>query len=243
MTGSLVVVGTGIGPAQLTAEANAAITSAEQVFFLAGDLVTEHAVRELSPEASSLAACYDGGGSRRDAYERMVETILAPARAGSRVCAAFYGHPGMFVLPSHEAIKRARAEGIEARMLPGISALDCLFADLGVDPAAAGCQTYEAGDFLRRRPAVEPRAVLVLWQVGVAGDDGRGESRPAPAVTAVAEALRSWYPDSHELIVYEASSYPGVPPSILPVQLGRLAEAEITPRSTVYVPPAEPRSE
>lgn len=242
MIGSLVVVGTGIGPAHLTAEASAAITSADHVLFLAGDLVTERAVRELSPQATSLATCYGNGGSRRDAYERMVEAILAPARAGSRVCAAFYGHPGMFVLPSHEAIKRARAEGIEARMLPGISALDCLFADLGVDPAAVGCQTYEAGDFLRRRPVVEPRAVLVLWQVGVAGDDGRGESRPAPAVPAVAEALRAWYADSHELIVYEASSYPGVPPSILPVRLGRLADAEITPRSTVYVPPVLPRA-
>jgi hypothetical protein len=33
-------------------------------------------------------------------------------------------------------------------MLPGISAEDCLFADLGIDPGIYGCQSYEATDFL-----------------------------------------------------------------------------------------------
>jgi hypothetical protein len=33
-------------------------------------------------------------------------------------------------------------------MLPAISAEDCLFADLGVDPADHGCPSYEATDFL-----------------------------------------------------------------------------------------------
>ena len=40
-------------------------------------------------------------------------------------------HPGVYVAPSHETVLRARAEGYPARMLPGISSEDCLFADLG----------------------------------------------------------------------------------------------------------------
>ena len=40
----------------------------------------------------------------------MVERILAPVRAGKQVVAAFYGHPGVFVQPSHEAIRRAIAD-------------------------------------------------------------------------------------------------------------------------------------
>jgi len=31
-------------------------------------------------------------------------------------------------------------------MLPGISAEDCLFADIGVDPGIYGCQSFEATD-------------------------------------------------------------------------------------------------
>jgi uroporphyrin-III C-methyltransferase len=228
--GSLVVVGTGIGAGQLTIEARTEIAAADRVFVAAADALTEAEVGGLNANASSLSGYFENGRSRQDAYELIVEAILAPARDGERVCAAFYGHPGMFVLPAGEAIRRAQSEGIPAKMLPGVSSLDCLFADLGVDPAAAGLQTYEATDFLRRAPGLEPRASLVLWQVGVV------ESR-----AELAGALRSWYPERHELVVYEASSYPGVPPRAEPVALERLERAELSPRSTLYVPPLEPR--
>ena len=205
----------------MTPEARAAIAGAEDVFFLVGDSISESFLLELAPRARSLAGCYE----HSDVYERMTETILEPARRGRRVCAAFYGHPGIFVLPSRQAIERAHAEGIDARMLPGVSALDCLFADLGVDPAASGFQTYEAGDFARRRPAIERSAALVLWQAGV-NDVG-----------AVRELLLEEYPADHELVVYEASPYPGIAPLADAVALGELGAAALSPRSTVYVPP------
>jgi len=57
-------------------------------------------------------------------------------------------------------------------MLPGISAEDCLFADLGIDPSFMGCQTVEATDLLlRNRPLITSGHVLI-WQVGVVGDPG-----------------------------------------------------------------------
>ena len=112
MTGRLVVVGTGIGAARLTAEARAAIEAADELLYLIPDAISVHAVGQLNPRARSLADCYVEGEHRRKAYARMVETILDPVRAGRNVCAAFYGHPGVFVLPSHEAVKQARAGGV-----------------------------------------------------------------------------------------------------------------------------------
>lgn len=241
MTGSLVVVGTGIGAAQLTTEARAEIAGADEVFFLVGDSVSEHTVRELAQQASSLAGCYENGRSRREAYERMVEAILAPARAGKHVCAAFYGHPGMLVFPSREAVGRARGEGLTARMLPGVSALDCLFADLGVDPAEHGFQTYEADDFLRRRPVVERRAALVLWQVGVVGEELHSPAGTPVALRELIDALLETYPPEHELVVYEASPFPGIAPQIVRVGVGALTASALSQRSTVYVPPIAPR--
>ena len=63
----------------------------------------------------------------------MVERILSYVRRGLNVCVVFYGHPG--VHPGHESIRRARMEGFSASKLPGISAEDCLFAELGIDPS------------------------------------------------------------------------------------------------------------
>jgi precorrin-3B methylase len=238
VTGSLVIVGTGMGAAQLTAQARAAIEAADEVLYLIPDPVSVHAVERLNPRSRSLAHCYVEGQHRRDAYARMVETILGSVRAGNSVCAAFYGHPGVFVLPSHDAVKQARREGFDATMLPGISAEDCLFADLGVDPAEAGCQSYEATRFLERRPAIEPRAALVLWQIGVVGSANHSAEPVAPRLAELVERLREFYPDEHDVVVYEASSYVGVAPLIRPTRLTDLAAA-VTPASTLYVPPVE----
>lgn len=240
MTGRLVVAGTGIGAARLTLEARAAIEAADEVLYLVPDAITVHAIEQLNPRASSLEHCYVEGEHRRAAYARMVESILEPVRAGSHVCAAFYGHPGVFALPTHDAVAQARREGFPAEMLPGISAEDCLFADLGVDPAAAGCQSYEATRFLERRPAIETRAALVLWQIGVVGSANHSAQPVAPALGALVDALRGLYPDEHEVVVYEASSFTGVAPLVRRTRLADLAVA-VTPASTLYVPPLEPR--
>ena len=220
----------------MTSEARAAIESADEVLYLVTDPISAEGIERLNPNARPLADCYVEGAHRRDAYARMVEEILTPVRSGRRVCAAFYGHPGVFVLPSHQAIEQARREGYSARMLPGVSAEDCLFADLGVDPARTGCQSYESTRFLEDRPVVEPRAALVLWQIGVAGSSNHSAEPHAPALDALVRVLCTIYGDDHEVVVYEASRYAGVDPLVRRVPLNGLAKA-VTPASTLYVPP------
>lgn len=55
-------------------------------------------------------------------------------------------------------------------MVPGISAEDCLYADLGVDPGMEGSQHFEASKFMFYKRRVDPNAYLILWQVVIAGD-------------------------------------------------------------------------
>ena len=90
-------------------------------------------------------------------------------RKGQNVVGVFYGHPGVFVSPSHRSIEIARMEGFTAKMLPGISAEDCLFADLNIDPAIPGCLTYEATDLLVRKKPFVPSGHLIVYQVGCVG--------------------------------------------------------------------------
>jgi Tetrapyrrole (Corrin/Porphyrin) Methylases len=95
--------------------------------------------------------------------------MLRHVRKGENVVGVFYGHPGVFVSPSHRTIALARDEGHVATMLPAISAEDCLFADLDVDPSSAGCVTYEATDLLLSHRSLLPSSHLILYQVGVVG--------------------------------------------------------------------------
>lgn len=243
--GSLVVVGTGIRlVGQTTVEAIQEIRAAERLFHLVSEPATEHWIRSLNATARSLDDCYAEGRPRHDSYEEMTERILAAVRAGLRVCAVFYGHPGVFARPSHEAIRRARREGFSARMLPGISTEDCLFADLGVDPGECGCQSFEASDFLAYRRRFDPRSGLVLWQVGLLGEPSiRADMECRPErLRALAHRLRRHYPERHPVVLYEASQFPICDPVIRRVSLARLRRERVASMTTLYIQPLPSRS-
>lgn len=150
-----------------------------------------------------------------------MDAIVREVLDGTRVCVVLYGHPGLFASPGHEAVARVRAAGLPARMLPAISSLDCLFADLGIDPGAVGLQCYEATDFLQRQPEVDLAATLVLLQVGMIGEAG---GAPTEAVLPRFQTLVGRLCDSHgadrEAVLYEASPYPGTPPAAARFTLG-----------------------
>jgi len=239
--GSLVAVGTGIRTVgQMTVEAIAWIRDADKVLYVVGDPIGEALIHELNPDgAESLATLYGEGKPRLQTYEEMVERILACVREGNVTCVACYGHPGVFVYPSHHAIRRARAEGFEARMLPGVSAEDCLFADLGVDPGVQGCQSYEATDFLANNRQVDPTSSVVLWQIGVVGDATfRALGYDQSAFPLLLERLLRIYPPGHTVYLYEAAIAPGCEATIMPVTLQMLGYAPKSAGQTLYIPPA-----
>jgi uncharacterized protein YabN with tetrapyrrole methylase and pyrophosphatase domain len=154
---------------------------------------------------------------------------------------AFYGHPGVLVYPGHAAVRRAREEGYSARMLPGVSAVDCLFADLGVDPGADGCQMYDATGFVFRRRRFDPTCPLILWQINSIAVPTFLTSRlwSPEGLLVLQEILQQDYPAGHEVVLYEASSIPTCPPRAERIPLHDLARADVSGASTLYVPPLD----
>jgi uncharacterized protein YabN with tetrapyrrole methylase and pyrophosphatase domain len=242
--GSLTVVGTGIAfGVHMTQQARTAIERSDEVFYLLAEETAEKWFRGLNPSSQSLRHHYAVGRPRWETYNRMVEQILEAVRKGRDVCAAFYGHPGVFATPAHDAIQRAREEGFAAVMLPAVSAEDCLFADLGVDPGESGCQSYEATDFLLRGRRFDTTVPLILWQVAFIG------IRTAPVAVneegfgVLVDYLLEHYPESHPAVVYEASPYPVGAASIEEFTLGSVRTAELDGMSTLFLPAAGERAE
>ena len=236
--GRLYVVGTGIGLAgQMTVEARNVIAAADQAFALMAEPFSLEVIRELNPRLTSLSDCYGNGRSRDQSYAAMVERVLQPLEDEATVAAVFYGHPGVFVWPSHEAVRQARARGHRATMLPGISAEDCLIADLGLDPGVSGLQTYEAYDFLLYPRRFDPRVPLVLWQLAALGDVNRCRFETDPDwLNALAGVLMQDYPEHHPVIIYEAASFPLDEPRMERVPLAELGTVDVSQASTLFVP-------
>lgn len=242
LPGSLVCVGLGMTlGSHLGPLARSHIEQADVVFAGVSDGIVELWLQRMHKDVRSLQPYYREGTSRMQTYRQMVEAILIEVRAGKKVCGVFYGHPGVFAWAPHKSIAVARSEGYAAHMEPGVSAEDCLYADLGIDPGTYGCQHYEASQLLFYQRRIDPTAYLVLWQVGLVGDQSLARFSTGPAYRELlVEVLARDYPLDHEVIIYRTPTLPIQSARIERVALGELPQADIGMADTVVIPPVGP---
>ncbi len=242
--GSLVCVGTGMRlSGQLTPIAKSHIENADIVMAAVANHLTINLVKSMAKAFVCLSSFYgEGGGegkSRKTTYEQMVNEIVESVRAGKKVCAVFYGHPGVFACIGHRAIAVAKKEGYSAQMLPGISAEDCLFADLGIDPGDVGMQSMEATQFLINQRNIDPTALFIVWQIGVVGDlTLKRFDTCKEHLELMVEKLARIYSLDHKVIIYEAATNPIEKVRIDRIALKDLPNTQLNPISTLVIPAA-----
>jgi hypothetical protein len=235
--GSLIIVGSGIKSlAHMTLEARSWIEKADVILYLLADPASEVWIKKNYPESIDLSRLYSEHFQRSDIYEAMVEEMMVPVREGKVVCSVFYGHPGVFVTPTHEAIKVAQAEGYSARMLPGVSATDCLYADLAFNPSEDGIQFYEATDLLVYNRVLHPENNVVIWQIGLVGNPtSLDDSSKLPVLI---DYLCGFYNPECEVVHYQGSVFVVCAPVIERLPLRDLGKGcKVTSMSTLYIPP------
>lgn len=241
-TGNLVCVGVGMTlGAHITPLSRSYIEQSDVVFTGTSDGVIELWLAQMNKDVRSLQSFYQEGKPRTTSYADMVAAMLTEVRAGKQVCGAFYGHPGVFAGVPHKAIEIARSEGFAAHMEPGVSAEDCLYADLGIDPGKYGCQHYEASQLMFYQRRIDPSAYLIVWQIGVAGDQSMARFSTGTAHRQVlVDVLARDYELNHEVTVYKAATLPLSSPVMLRMPLQSLVQAQFDMHATLVVPPAIP---
>lgn len=240
--GQLSVVGTGIMfPAQMTFEAAEHIRAADVVLFNVGpNPVICDWIRENAKHCIDLYDFYGEGKRRDETYRKMVDAIVSEVEAGKKVVAAFYGHPGIFVGPGFEAIKECRRRGLSARMLPGVSAVDCMHADLEFDPAQYGCTMIEATDYVVLDRSYDTNVPLIIWQAGVVADMTFQVRASAEHSDLLQKRLLQDYPPEHPVYAYVASTIPGLPFQIREGTIGTITDMALNASVTCLVPPIDP---
>ncbi len=237
--GAIACVGVGMTlGSHISAQARRYIERSDVVFVAVSDSLVEDWVMSMNPDVRSLQVHYSEGKSRLQTYREMVEVMMAEVRAGKNVCGAFYGHPGVFAKAPHDVIAQARAEGHFAVMVPGVSAEDCLVADLGMDPGKTGCISMEASQLLLFKRVLDPSALLILWQVGIVGDASfsRFETGTEQRRLLLKRLLED-YPPEHHATLYEAATLPAMPFRAERITLAQLPDAETKLQTTLVIPP------
>jgi len=241
MQGSLVCVGTGmLLGGHISPISTSYIAQADVIFSLMSTGISERWVEEMHDDVRSLQPYYQEGKNRNITYNEMVEAILTEVRAGHKVVAVFYGHPGVFACVSHRAVKSAKQENLPAHIEAGISAEDCLYADLSIDPGKTGCINYEASQFMFYQRNIDPAAHLILWQVGFAGDKSLAKYSTGSAYRQVlVDLLLETYPSDHQVILYQAKVLPIDTMRAEHIALADLVDAELFMHTTLVIPPSE----
>ena len=171
MSKRLALVGSGIKSiSHLTIEAQTYIQQAEYVLYLINEPILEDWLKQNSKKCTSLEPIYFSCDKRELAYKKISIEILNFLQFYNFITVVIYGHPTVFSSPGLEAVKTAKKNNIETVIIPGISAEDCLFAELGIDPSESGCFTIEATNFLISNESLSKYSDLVIWQLGMIGN-------------------------------------------------------------------------
>lgn len=236
---SLVIVGTGIKfLSHLTNEAKAYIEQSDKVLYLVNDPAMKAWIQKMNPLAESLDPLYVAHTLRADCYQAITDYILKYVRKNLHICVVFYGHPSVFSQPGLNAVLVAKKEGYYAKILPAISAEDCLFADLLIDPGSCGCQSFEATDFLIYKRKFDPNCHLILWQIDIIGVLNNPEFHDNKnGAEVLIHYLKDFYSLDHEVILYEAAQYPHFEPKIDKLLLKNLPYSKFSRISTLYIKP------
>jgi precorrin-2 methylase len=240
--GRLVIVGTGIKAiSHMTLETLSHIRRADIVFYHASNGITASQIHELNANAVDLFEYYGEGKKRKITYVQMAELMLRQVRLGLTVVGVFYGHPGYFVSPARRALAIASMEGYETALLPGVSAPDCMFSDLRVDPGVFGCQILMASRILQEDAIIAITGHVVLLQVAAVGDRTFSFSGYKNAtLEPFFERLIEIYGEQQESVYYIAAIFPAFEPEIAVRKLLDYRDPEVrqaVKSSMLYLPP------
>lgn len=236
----LVLLGTGIkSVSHLSQEALPYIKQADCVLHLLNESVMAEHIQKLNNNCQPLDEIYFQYSDRNKSYQAISEAILSKLDEHDFISVVFYGHPTVFAEPGLQAIKKAKSRGIETLILPAISAQDCLFADLEIDPGKLGYTSIEVTEFLTKKRILDPCSHLILWQIGMlANFQHPKETINHHALNLLQAKLQQYYTENHQIIIYEAALYPGLQSRQQAISLSQLASASYTTLSTLYIAPS-----
>ncbi|MDT3398080.1 SAM-dependent methyltransferase [Streptomyces sp. B1866] len=239
---SIVGIGT-VSLIQMSREAEAALRAADELYVLhAQSLVLDYLREHFDPKAVDLSTAYAEDKARRETYHEVAGIVIAAATAGRHVAYVTSGHPLVLVTPSQLIMQAAKERSIPVEIVPGISSLDTVWADLGFDPGPEGAMMFEATTLLLRRYPLIPTVPLFLWQVNSVETSLYSTHKNRPErFSRLQQYLEQFYPADHVTRLVHSASFPFTRPEIADIPIGELGVlSEVaTSQHILYIPPVE----
>lgn len=239
------IVGLGIvHVGQITRETERLMAESNEVLYVERGIAIDNFLRQLCPRVTNLTTLYADEGDRQETYRRMAASVITAALDHPPVTFALYGHPLIFSYPPFLVQQMATYFDLRVRVLPAVSAMDCIFADLSIDPSMNGLQMYEATDLLLRRRPLHPDVPALIWQIGAleTGLYSTHASRPE-RFQRFLDHLLSFYHRNHLVFAVHSATHPMMKSEVLKFPLGEISAfaAVLHAGFSLYIPPVSAR--
>ena len=191
----VILVGFGTSDAlQITVEAQQAAVRAGRVLALDLPIRLRRMLERQGVDVRDLADLFDGR-AYAEAYAAVANTVLATAEQKPPSVFLSQGSPLFMNSITRYLVAEAKRRELNVKTYPGVSPIDAIVADLGIDIGLAGLQTISARGFAAKPQRASTTMPLLLLEV--AGLVGTGAS--AEAYGPLAAALKNQYPESQPM--------------------------------------------
>jgi precorrin-2 methylase len=234
----LYLVGLGIRFAEhLTTEARSVLERCRIVLHVDEN---HRGLKRFNERVVNLGRLYWTGDDRALVYARICQRVVKEMGRGPGVTLVTYGHPLLFDDVMHDLLRYCRRHRRSVRVVPGVSCLDTLAIDLGLD-YGDGVQIYDSTDLVLNQHKLNPHIHTLLLQLAeynfVRTSDALDRAKPRRYGSLV-NYLRRFYPASHRVFVVYSND--GKVGQRFCVRLSDLDKHRMRmfPGTTLYVPPA-----
>lgn len=240
----ITIIGAGVlCPNHLTLEADRAMRGSSIIYYLLDSNPKMVAyLAKLGPELVDLGDIYKEGAFDQDVYERLAEIVIVATKSHTHVCFLVPGHPLIYVTSSSLILDHARRLGIKANVLPGISALDTMIIQLGLEIGRHGLQVFESNRFVYLSFKPDPRVPLFLLQPGAIGTGFITAKRKnrAQRFEILRDSLLRYYPPQHRCLLLVSKFDPRFPSVKRSVAIRRIPQyAELIDyKTSMFIPPS-----
>lgn len=235
----ILLVGTGImGTMQMTLEANELLKTRDIVFILHYDNSVYQYVKNMGIEVVDASLFYENGSFRTNVYQDISYAILEAAQT-KKVAFLVHGHPLFIVSTSEFLLEKADEYNLSVEVIPSVSSLDTIIADLKFDLGYA-LQSYEANYMLSMKPNIDNRFPLLIFQVAILGQTEVNKAYKNINLTPLKDFLLHYYPNDQKMVFILSSKHAILSGNKLELSLENLDKIEVDfleGRPTLFIPP------
>lgn len=197
---ALVLVGHGVGDSlQLTLEGQRALTASGHVYVMNPPPALAKYLGALRLGITDLGERFDAGPDYASAYLDVADFVLRRAATDPPAVLLVPGNPLFQNSLARFFVQTAKERKLAVEIYPGVSIVDTLISDLGLDVTVRGLQVFDARHLVGLGHTVNPRVPLFVLEVGgmVPGQaDGEGVDEER-AYAALPTHLARFYTPEH----------------------------------------------